>query len=173
MDMVDTPDALVSLSGEAGVIKTEGFRQSRKHGEETTMNIKFHAGANAVRLGTFVLAALWGQNLLAANIVQVGNCQNKTGYSTITLGVAAVSPGGLILVCPGVYSEQVTINKPLTITGLQVGTSDAVVIVPPAGGLRSHGELGSSANCLHHAPRPLQRELVTIIRTQYPLPAAQ
>ena len=100
-----------------------------------TMNSKLHAGANAVRLATFVLAALWGQNLLAASVVQVGNCQSKAGFSTITLGIAAVSPGGTVLVCPGVYAEQVTINKPLTIRGIQDGNNNAAVIVPPSAGL--------------------------------------
>ncbi len=55
--------------------------------------------------------------------------------TTIQGGVNAASPGATVEVCPGVYPEQVTINKPLTLTGIQVGTSDAAVIVPPAGGL--------------------------------------
>ena len=71
----------------------------------------------------------------AANIVQAGNCQSKTGFSTITLAIAAVSSGGTVLVCPGVYAEQVTINKPLTIRGIQDGNNNAAVIVPPSAGL--------------------------------------
>jgi hypothetical protein len=103
------------------------------------MNIKFPAGGMAVRLTIFVLSGLWGQSLLAANnVVQVGNCQSKTGVATITLAVAAVSPGGLILVCPGTYPEQVEISKPLTIRGIQDGNNDAAIIVPPVGGLQQN-----------------------------------
>ena len=99
------------------------------------MNMKFHAGAKAVGLAMFLLAGLWGQSLLAANL-QVGNCQSKTGVATITLAVAAVSPeGGTIKVCPGTYPEQVVISKPLTIQGIQDGNNDAAVIVPPVTGL--------------------------------------
>ncbi|MGC2321133.1 MAG: hypothetical protein WA463_00750 [Terriglobales bacterium] len=101
------------------------------------MNMKFHAGAKAVGLAMFLLAGLWGQSLLAAN-VQVGNCQSKTGVATITLAVAAVSPGGTIKVCPGTYPEQVVISKPLTIQGIQDGNSDAAVIIPPSGGLTAN-----------------------------------
>lgn len=100
------------------------------------MNIKFHAGAKAVRLAMFVLAGLWGQSLLAT--VQVGNCQSKTGVASITLAVAAVSPGGVIQVCPGTYPEQVVISKPLTIRGIQDGNNDAAVIVPPSGGMAAN-----------------------------------
>jgi parallel beta-helix repeat protein len=39
------------------------------------------------------------------------------------------------LVCPGIYPEQVTISKNLTVNGIQNGNSGQAVIVPPAAGL--------------------------------------
>lgn len=46
------------------------------------------------------------------------DCQapNPT-FSTITAAVAVAGPGDIIRVCPGVYNEQVTIGKSLTIRG--------------------------------------------------------
>lgn len=63
----------------------------------------------------------------------VGTC---TGSSSTTIqgGVNAAPPGGTVLVCPGVYPEQVKITKPLTVAGIQVGNADAAIIVPPTGG---------------------------------------
>src|SRR5205085_12069537 len=43
-------------------------------------------------------------------------CDNP-GFNTIQAAVTASSPGDTIIVCPGGYSEQVTINKSLTLTG--------------------------------------------------------
>ncbi len=53
--------------------------------------------------------------------VQVG-C--GSAYTTIAAGVAAASPGSTVLVCPGIYHEDVTVNKALTLTGLNA-TIDA------------------------------------------------
>jgi len=89
-------------------------------------------------IGVLILAGLCGQNLPAApnhGEITVGTCEGPNSITTIQAGVTAASPGAIVEVCPGVYPEQVTINKPLTLIGIQVGTSDAAVIVPPAGGL--------------------------------------
>jgi len=81
------------------------------------------------------IVSLCSQPLMAANSVQVGNCQNQNGYPTISAAIAAVPPGGNVLVCPGTYPEQVVISKPLNLAGIQSGTNAAAVIVPPNGGL--------------------------------------
>src|SRR5581483_2271557 len=44
-----------------------------------------------------------------------------TNFATIQAAVNAATPGAIINVDPGTYSEQVTINKPLTIRGAQAG----------------------------------------------------
>ncbi len=75
---------------------------------------------------------------LLAETVQVGACRNFNAQHTFTTIQAAVngSPAGAtILVCPGVYPEQVVIDKDLTITGVGSGTSSGGIIASPAGGL--------------------------------------
>ena len=83
-----------------------------------------------------LLVFLAGQSALASTVV-VGTCKSGlTSFSTIQAAVNAAPNGSTIDVCPGTYSEQVTINgKSLTIIGVLSGTNDAAVLIPPAGGL--------------------------------------
>src|SRR6202035_713334 len=68
--------------------------------------------------------------------VQAGKCRNGVpSYPTIQGAVNAAAAGALVFVCPGTYPEQVAINKNLSLQGVQTGTADASVIVPPATGL--------------------------------------
>src|ERR1700694_565189 len=61
-------------------------------------------------------------------------------FATIQSAVNSVPAGSTIKVCPGNYPEQVSIiNKNLTLTGIAFGTSDAAVVVVPAGGLVTNG----------------------------------
>jgi hypothetical protein len=79
--------------------------------------------------------------------VQVGGCRNGlTSFATIQAAVTAASPGTTILVCPGTYPEQVMIDKPLTLAGVQSGTADAAVIAAPAGGVVSNTTSLASGN---------------------------
>jgi len=80
-----------------------------------------------------------------ANTLYVGAC-HANGYATITLALAAATPGTIIDVCPGYYAEQVKITLDnITLQGIpytQGGvTEDAAVIVPPAGGLVANGTI--------------------------------
>jgi hypothetical protein len=80
-----------------------------------------------------LLACLSGYAMAAT--VQVGTCKPQlTSFATIQSAVNASGPGTTILVCPGNYPEQVSINKALTLKGVQSGTLDAAIIVAPAGG---------------------------------------
>jgi parallel beta-helix repeat protein len=45
------------------------------------------------------------------------------------------SPGSTVNVCPGTYAEQVVVNQAITVKGIVNGTSGAVIITVPAGGL--------------------------------------
>jgi len=55
-----------------------------------------------------------------AATVSVGNCRpSLQKFSTISQAVSSVAAGSTILVCPGVYREQITISQPLTLTGVQ------------------------------------------------------
>jgi Right handed beta helix region len=42
---------------------------------------------------------------------------STASYSDITTAVAAVGPGGTVVVCPGTYDEEVVVTKPLNLVG--------------------------------------------------------
>jgi hypothetical protein len=65
----------------------------------------------------------------------VGTCKpGKADFTTIQAAVNGVPPGSTVDVCPGVYPEQVTITKPLTLQGVQSGNNAQVIITAPQGG---------------------------------------
>jgi parallel beta-helix repeat protein len=72
-----------------------------------------------------------------ASTVSVGtpNCTSLVNFATIQLAVNAVPPGSTIKICPGNYPEQVVISKRLTLMGISHLGQDAVVILPPVGGV--------------------------------------
>jgi pectin methylesterase-like acyl-CoA thioesterase len=56
-------------------------------------------------------------------------------FSTIQSAVDVANAGDTVQVCAGLYPEQVTITKALTVQGLALGNANAVVILPPTTGL--------------------------------------
>jgi hypothetical protein len=71
-----------------------------------------------------------------AQTVEVGTCKSGyPSYSSIQAAVNGAAAGALVYICPGVYPEQITIKKSLSLQGIQSGTGAASVIVPPATGL--------------------------------------
>jgi parallel beta-helix repeat protein len=64
-------------------------------------------------------------------------CSNAE-FSTISAAVAAANPGATIIVCPGTYTEDVTIEKPLTLVGsaatVAPDSSDSSPLSPLTGG---------------------------------------
>ena len=71
----------------------------------------------------------------ATKAFYVGTCKpGKADFITIQEAVSGVPPGSTINVCPGVYSEQVTITQPLTLQGVQSGNNAQAIITAPAGG---------------------------------------
>ena len=64
-------------------------------------------------------------------------CANAQ-FSTISAAVTAANPGATIIVCPGTYTEDVTIEKPLTILGSSAtvapDSSDSSPLSPITGG---------------------------------------
>lgn len=84
-------------------------------------------------LGTTAFVCL-GQSSFAATVV-VGTCKNLVQFSTIQAAINAVPSPSTIFICPNTYTEQLSINKSLTLTGVASGTSDAVIILPPNTGL--------------------------------------
>jgi parallel beta-helix repeat protein len=84
------------------------------------------------------LASIAQAQPVPATSVVVGpsSCMpNKTHYSTIQSAVSAVPAGSTVFVCPGTYPEQVTIDSPVTLSGVTSGTGEAAVITVPAAGL--------------------------------------
>jgi hypothetical protein len=78
---------------------------------------------------------------LAANY-QVGGCLAKLqNFGSIQSAVNSVPPAATILVCPGVYPEQVTISKPLTLRGqvmVPLNTGRPIITVPRSRGLQAN-----------------------------------
>jgi hypothetical protein len=94
---------------------------------------------NRIRICRVFLAisALWlvVPTALATTVV-VGTClSHRQSYSTISQAVSSVPSGSIILVCPGVYAEQVTITQPLTLKGVPSANTSNPTIVVPSGGL--------------------------------------
>ena len=93
-------------------------------------------------LALVMLLGLSGQ-AFASTVAVTTNpaCQPSLAhFATIQSAVNAVPAGSTIKVCPGNYPEQVSIiNKNLTLIGVAFGTSDAAVVVVPAGGLLTNG----------------------------------
>jgi hypothetical protein len=79
-----------------------------------------------------------------ANTVVVGTClPSLQKYSTISQAVSSVSAGSTVLVCPGTYPEQVVINQPLTLRGIQSENAANPTITVPSGGLTKSLVLGN------------------------------
>ena len=82
------------------------------------------------------LCLILAAQISSAQTVAVGDCRPQlVSYSTISAAVAAVMPNSTVLVCPGIYPEQVTIGQILTLRGLKAGAGAYPVIVVPSGGL--------------------------------------
>ena len=71
-----------------------------------------------------------------AATVAVGTCQpGKVSFDNLDDAVNGVPDGSIILVCPGIYQEQIAINRSLTMKAVANGNTSYVSIVPPPGGL--------------------------------------
>jgi len=92
-----------------------------------------------------VLVALSGYAF--STTVAVGTCTSLINFATIQQAVNASPAGTVIKVCPGNYPEQVAIiAKNLSLEGVEYATEDAVVILPPAGGLVANATDVDSGN---------------------------
>jgi hypothetical protein len=98
---------------------------------------------------TLILTVNLASQALAATAV-VGTCKSGPRFSTIQQAVDAITPGGTVLVCPGVYPEQVVINRSLTLKAVVAGSAASAVIISPPTGLVSVG-IGYAAHILVQA----------------------
>ena len=89
-----------------------------------------------MRILVLVITLLGAQFLFADdhNFV-VGACKpGLKSFSTIQAAVSSVPPGSTVLVCPGIYPEQVTISQSLTLQGVADSNMDEAMITIPGGG---------------------------------------
>src|SRR4051812_48067262 len=91
---------------------------SERHMTHTPRNRRLTKSSSHLRAATnqTLFELLEGRELFAAHIIG-----DATNYATIQAAVNAASPGAIINVDAGVYSELVTINKQLTLRGAQAG----------------------------------------------------
>ena len=83
---------------------------------------------------TFSLLALtFGASTLSASTTYlVGTCKKGLkSFPSIGLALSAPVPADVIEICPGVYSEQVFLNQPVTLEGISVGNSSGVYLQAP------------------------------------------
>ena len=72
---------------------------------------------------------------LSATSVAVGSCQPALPhFTTIQAAINASAQGGTVLVCPGTYTEQLTIFHPLTLKGVNNNGSNLALLTMPPGG---------------------------------------
>jgi Right handed beta helix region len=85
------------------------------------------------------LVALSGQPLKAA-VATVGNCvSGGIHFTTIQAAVNGVAAGSTIRVCPGIYPEQVVINKNLTVSGVESDNAfNPTLVMPSSGGFTAN-----------------------------------
>jgi hypothetical protein len=92
------------------------------------------------RYAIFVASICFVAQVAQAATEVVGTCRPGRSFTKIQAAVNAAPSGSTIDICPGTYPEQVMIvSKTLTLFGVQSGTSDAAVLVPPSGGLIANG----------------------------------
>src|SRR5215831_13495701 len=115
--------------------------------------VRRHQGT-FLSLALTVVACLFTQNLSASTVV-VGNCKTLVQFQHIQDAINAVPAGSTIDICPNTYNEQLSINKSVTLTGVPNGNLDAIVILPPSGGLTPNATSLSSG-------KPIAAHIVVI-----------
>jgi hypothetical protein len=89
--------------------------------------------AQMLVLLTAAFALLHAQPLSATSVA-VGTCQPALPhFTTIQAAINASAQGGTVLVCPGTYSEQLTIFHPLTLKGVDNNGSNLALLTMPPG----------------------------------------
>ena len=115
---------------------------------------------SVVLIVCFLLVLVVGSMPAFAATVAVGTCMpTKVSFDSLTDAVEGVPPGSTILVCPGVYKEQLVISKSLTLKGQTSGNSAYPVIMPPTGGLVSNA-IGLNVASFFAGGQPFAAQMV-------------
>jgi hypothetical protein len=89
-----------------------------------------------LKFSLVVAITLCAAHPLMAGTFAVGSCKPKSpSFATISAAVSSVPPGSTILVCPGIYPEQVTITQPLNLSGVTDSNQNLALITVPSTGL--------------------------------------
>jgi hypothetical protein len=77
--------------------------------------------------------AFGAQTMSAASVTYiVGTCKSGTRFSTIQSALDASPAPNTVEVCPGIYSEQITISHPVTLEGIAEGNGSLAEIELPS-----------------------------------------
>ena len=92
---------------------------------------------NFVRLFCILAFAFGASSLSASTITYaVGTCRpSLRSFRTISRALDAVPPANVLVVCPGTYTEQVQITRPVTLAGISHENSARAIIASPVSGL--------------------------------------
>jgi len=98
------------------------------------MKITVGSGNGWFCLAAALLVLLAGIPELSAMTLAVGKCK-PDAYPTIQQAIDAAPVGAKVQVCPGAYSEQVTITRAVSLQGIIDDSGAKVFVFPPANGL--------------------------------------
>jgi hypothetical protein len=91
--------------------------------------------AHAVVALVSAVVLFYGASLNASSVA-VGTClPGMTHFTTIQAAINASPQGGTVLVCPGVYPEQIQMYHPITVKGVDNSGSNLALITMPSGGI--------------------------------------
>ena len=94
---------------------------------------------NFIRTLSIVVLTLSTQLLSAMVTYQVGGCKPRiTNFTSISAALAATPAPNIVMVCPGTYKEQVVIDQPVNLEGVETTNSALATIQPPGGGLAAN-----------------------------------
>lgn len=87
----------------------------------------------SLQMLTLLVGLFAGSQAVSAATFTVGNDRSVcpvVNFTRIQDAVNAAASGDIVNVCPGIYPEQVTIEKNLTLRGIQVGSNKLIIVRP-------------------------------------------
>jgi nitrous oxidase accessory protein NosD len=118
--------------------QSDGVREARSNacnfGRKAQQEMRNSMAKTKIATILVGLAVVGTGSAAKAQIV-VGQCMGTSPYNTIQSAVNAAPSGSTIKVCPTGYTEQVVIQKPLTLQGITAQNLEGALVIPPSGGL--------------------------------------
>ena len=102
---------------------------------------------------------LSSQRADAATVLWVGHCGDVPGYPTIQAAINAASAGDTVKVCPGMYIENVTINK-ASLTVVSTGGAEVTrILAAQVASCRDHHASQRNSHRLYSGARRVRRQV--------------